>query len=303
MLYGTNARVNVVDIDNLSKQYGKVQVLRGLSLRVRAGEVYAFLGRNGAGKSTAIRIAMGITFPSSGEVRLFGEPMNARTQVRLRQRVGYVSQEQNFYPWMTARTVGDFVSGFYPSWDGATYESLLRRLDLPPEHKLSQLSGGTRVKVALALALAHRPQLLILDEPTAGLDPVARREFLEIVRDQSTQHEMTTFFSTHLIDEVELAAHRLAIVEAGSTRFEGTVDALLEPFVTLVEAPGARGMPLPHALQSEAFSVLQDRVQRGQRQLLVRAPSQRDALLLIDDHWVLDKPSLEDIFVQLVRSV
>jgi ABC-2 type transport system ATP-binding protein len=179
---------------------------------------------------------------------------------------------------MTARAVGDFVSGFYPSWDGATYESLLRRLALPPERKLSQLSGGTRVKVA-------------------------RREFLEIVRDQATKHEMTTFFSTHLIDEVELAAHRLAIVEAGSTRFEGTVDALLEPFVTLVEAPGARGMPLPHALQSEAFSVLQDRVQRGQRQLLVRAPSQRDALLLIDDHWVLDKPSLEDIFVQLVRSV
>jgi ABC-2 type transport system ATP-binding protein len=294
--------VNVVEFDNLSKQYGKVQVLRGLSLRVQAGEVYAFLGRNGAGKSTAIRVAMGITYPSAGEVRLFGEPMNARNQVRLRQRVGYVSQEQNFYPWMTARTVGDFVSGFYPGWDGAIYESLLRRLDLPAERKLSQLSGGTRVKVALALSLAHRPQLLILDEPTAGLDPVARREFLEIVRDQATKHEMTTFFSTHLIDEVELAAHRLAIVEAGTTRFEGTVDALLEPFVTLVEAPGARGVPLPQALQNEAFSVLQERVQRGQRQLMVRVPSQRDALLLIDDHWVLDKPSLEDIFVQLVRS-
>jgi ABC-2 type transport system ATP-binding protein len=233
---------------------------------------------------------------------LFGEPMNAKNQVRLRQRVGYVSQEQNFYPWMTARTVGEFVSGFYPSWDGATYSGLLTRLDLPPERKLGQLSGGMRVKVALALALSHHPQLLILDEPTAGLDPVARREFLEIVRDQAAKREMTTFFSTHLIDEIELAANRLAIVEAGTTRFEGTVDALLEPFVSLVEAPGVRGAPLPEALQSSAFSVLQDRVQRGQRQLMVRVPSQRAALQLIDDQWELAKPSLEDIFVQLVRS-
>lgn len=294
--------MNVLEFDNLSKQYGKVPVLKGLSLRVQANEVYGFLGRNGAGKSSAIRVAMGISQPSAGEVRLFGEPMNARNQVHLRQRVGYVSQEQNFYPWMTASSVGDFVSGFYPSWDSATYQSLLTRLDLPPDRKLGQLSGGMRVKVALALALSHRPQLLILDEPTAGLDPVARREFLEIVRDQAAKREMTTFFSTHLIDEVELAANRLAIVEAGTTRFEGTVDALLEPFVSLVEAPGVRGATLPEALQAEGFSVLQDRVQRGQRQLMVRVPSQRAGLSLITDQWELDKPSLEDIFVQLVRS-
>jgi ABC-2 type transport system ATP-binding protein len=93
--------VDVLELNDLSKRYGKMQVLRGLSLRVRAGEVYGFLGRNGAGKSTAIRIAMGITKPCAGEVRLFGEAMVAHSQVRLRQRVGYVSQEQNFYPWMT----------------------------------------------------------------------------------------------------------------------------------------------------------------------------------------------------------
>lgn len=296
------ARVNVLEIDNLSKRYGSVQVLKGLNLRVQAHEVYGFLGRNGAGKSTAIRVAMGITRASAGEVRLFGEPMTARHEVRLRQRVGYVSQEQNFYPWMSPSSVGDFVRGFYPSWDHATYQGLLVRLDLPPERKLGLLSGGMRVKVALALALAHHPQLLILDEPTAGLDPVARREFLEIVRDQAAKREVTTFFSTHLIDEVELAADRLAIVEGGTTRFEGTVAALLEPFVSLVEAPGVRGAALPEALQDGSFSVVQDRVQRDRRQLMVRVPSQRAALALINDQWELDKPSLEDIFVQLVRS-
>jgi ABC-2 type transport system ATP-binding protein len=294
--------VDVFEIEQLRKSYGAVQVLQGLSMRVRAGEVYGFLGRNGAGKSTAIRIAMGITKASAGAVRLFGEPMSSRNQVQLRQRVGYVSQEQNFYPWMTARTVGDFVSGFYPTWDSATYAQLLQRLDLPPERKLGQLSGGMRVKVALALALAHHPQLLILDEPTAGLDPVARREFLELARDQAVTREMTTFFSTHLIDEVELLANQLAIVESGTTRFEGTVDALLAQFVLLVESPGVHAAPLPEALHTEGFSIVQDRALRGQRQVMVRVPSQREALALIDDQWQLQKPSLEDIFVQLVRS-
>ena len=291
----------VLAIDALTKRYGSVTVLQGLSLSVERGEVYGFLGRNGAGKSTTIRIAMGITRGDGGSVQLFGETMNAKSHVRLTQRVGYVSQEQHFYPWMSARKLGDFVQGFYPRWDDAEYLKLLERLDIPPTRKVGQLSGGMRVKVALALALAHEPELLILDEPTAGLDPVARREFLEIARDQAARREVTTFFSTHLIDEVELAADRVGIVEDGRTRFEGTVEALVDQFVLLVEAPGVRGATPPDALGGEDFQVLSDHTHRGQRQLMLRVRSRRDALTLIDDYWQLDKPSLEDIFVQLVR--
>jgi ABC-2 type transport system ATP-binding protein len=146
--------------------------------------------------------------------------------VRLKQRIGFVPQEPHFYPWMTAVQLGRFVGEFYPTWDAAEFARLLRRLDIPLDRKASALSGGTRTKLSLALAFAARPPLLLLDEPTTGLDPVARREFndqlIELQREQGT----TVMFSSHLVGEVEQVAHAVGIIQAGSTRFEGTVESL-----------------------------------------------------------------------------
>ena len=213
----------VIAIRGLEKKYGSYTALSGLDLNVHPGEVYGFLGRNGAGKSTTIRILMGITRPSAGEVRLFGERFD-RDLVRLRQRIGYVAQEQSFYGWMNPKEMSRFIKGFFPTWDESEWTRVVKILDLPLDRKIQGFSGGMRVKLALALALAHRPELLLLDEPTAGLDPVARREFLEIVRDEARGR--TTFFSTHLIDEIELVAKRVGVVDAGKTKFEGSVAAL-----------------------------------------------------------------------------
>ena len=126
---------DVIEIKNLSKTYGSVRALNGLDLSVKEGDVYGFLGRNGAGKSTAIRILMGITKPTKGTVNLFGKSLG-RNHIELRQKVGYVAQEQNFYGWMTPVTIGKFVSGFYPTWDGAEYARLLKGLDLPQNRKI-----------------------------------------------------------------------------------------------------------------------------------------------------------------------
>jgi ABC-2 type transport system ATP-binding protein len=213
----------VISIRGLEKSYGKHVALSGLDLTVGSGEVYGFLGRNGAGKSTTIRILMGITRPTKGEVRLFGERFD-RDVVKLRQRIGYVAQEQSFYGWMNAAQMGRFVRGFFPTWDEGEWARVVRVLDVPLDRRIDGFSGGMRVKLALALALAHRPPLLLLDEPTAGLDPVARREFLDIVRAEASGR--TTFFSTHLIDEIELVAQRVGVVDAGKAKFEGTVVAL-----------------------------------------------------------------------------
>ncbi len=219
-------RKAVLEVRGLRKQYGGgVLALDGLDLTVFEGEVYGFLGRNGAGKSTTIRILMAITEASAGSIQLFGEPVG-RDLVRARQRIGYVAQEQSFYPWMTPRDLAGFVRAFFPTWDDAEFARLIKRLDLPTDRKIGTFSGGMRVKTALSIALAHRPPLLLLDEPTAGLDPVARREFLELVRAEQRSSGHTTFFSSHLVDEVELVAHRVGIVDDGRMRFEGTIPAL-----------------------------------------------------------------------------
>ncbi|MEY2933590.1 MAG: hypothetical protein RL033_4339, partial [Pseudomonadota bacterium] len=217
---------SVLSLRGITKSYGTTQVLRGVDLELGRGEVYAFLGRNGAGKSSTLRTVMGITRPDAGELRLFGE-LVAPGDTRQRQRIGYVAQEQHFYDWMTPQSLGDFVGAFYPTWRGSEYERLLRVLDVPPR-KVRALSGGTKVKLALALALAHDPQLLIFDEPTAGLDPVARREFVEIVRELATAGRRTLLFSSHLIDEVERISTRVGILEQGQVRFQGSLAELQE---------------------------------------------------------------------------
>ena len=289
-------REPLVTIRGLTKRYGRVRALDGLELGVEAGEVYGFLGRNGAGKSTTIRALMGITEPDGGEVRVFGQPVRGRA-VALRQRIGYVAQEQTFYEWMTGARLGRFVSRFYPTWDQATFERLCREQDVPLSRKVGALSGGMKMKLALALALGPRPPLLILDEPTAGLDPVARREFLERIREDAERTGRTTFFSTHLIDEVELVADRVGIVEDGRTRYEGTVDALADR-VRVHRGPA--DAPLPSALEAppEGLRVLSDRVFRGERRVTVEAadPARFEALPV-----ALERLPLEEIFIEMVR--
>ena len=300
----------VIEISDLRKRYGSAEVLRGLDLQVGAGEVYGFLGRNGAGKSTTIRILMGITYCEGGEVRVFGHSLE--NSIRHRQRIGYVAQEQNFYPWMTPESIGRFVRSFYPTWKDERYAELIRNLEVPPRGKIRTFSGGMRAKLALALALAPDPHLLVLDEPTAGLDPVTRREFLELVRDQAVEQGRTTFFSTHLIDEIEIAAHRLAVVDAGRTRYEGSVPGLLArmrrlscPHVGDEGASPVSVTPLPpRVARPEApCRILRDRYREGRREIVVEVddPDDFHGLFVDAPDWRVEALSLEDAFIEMVR--
>jgi ABC-2 type transport system ATP-binding protein len=212
-------------LENIERRFGKVQALDGLSITVQQGEVYGFLGRNGAGKTTALRVLLGIIRLDDGLVELFGQRVK-RVTPSLKRRIGYVSQEPTFYTWMTAERLGRFVSSFYPTWDHQEFIRLLEVLDVPKDHRAAELSGGTRSKLGLALALAPRPELLLLDEPTAGLDPVARAEFNDQLVSLQRERGTTVFFSSHLVGEVEQLAQRVGIVQAGKTRFEGDVAAL-----------------------------------------------------------------------------
>jgi len=215
----------VLETQGLIRTYGKHAVLSGVDLKVEAGQIYGFLGRNGAGKTTTIRILMGIMQADSGTVSILGETRR-RPSTAQKRHIGYVAQEQNFYPWMTCAQLAAFVRPFYPSWDDAESARLFSIFSLPPDRKVSQLSQGMKVKLALALALAPRPPLLILDEPTAGLDPVARREFLELIHHHARTTHRTVFFSSHLVDEVERVADQVGILEAGRLVYQGSLDTL-----------------------------------------------------------------------------
>lgn len=218
---------DAIRLTDLCVRYGRIRALDGLTLALARGEIYGFLGRNGAGKTTTLRVLMGIVRADSGTIELFGKAMK-HVSVATKRSIGYVSQEQNFYPWMTPLQLGRFVSAFYPTWDQEEYTRLLRVLDVPPDRRSGILSGGTRTKLGLALALAPRPPLLLLDEPTAGLDPVARREFNDLVAKMAAERATTVLLSSHLVDEVEGIATRVGIVHVGRTSIEGRVDELRE---------------------------------------------------------------------------
>jgi ABC-2 type transport system ATP-binding protein len=232
---------DAIRLADVRLSFGRVTALDGLTLRVGSGQLYGFLGRNGAGKTTTLRILMGVFRAGGGQVEVLGQRVR-RVPVELKRRIGYVSQEQHFYPWMTARQLGHFVRSFYPTWDEAEFARLLVALDVPPNRRSVELSGGTRTKLALALALAPRPALLLLDEPTSGLDPVARQEFNELLSSRVKELGTTALFSSHLVDEVEDIATHVGIIDAGRLKVEADVPSLLAS-MRRVRSPAPLVMP------------------------------------------------------------
>jgi ABC-2 type transport system ATP-binding protein len=299
----------VLRTHELTLRYGSNLAVDRLSLTVRRGEIYGFLGRNGAGKTSTIRSIMGISHADSGTIEFNGARLK-RIGNREKRLIGYVSQEQFFYPWMTCNRIGRFVGGLFPTWDATEYQRLLSVLDLPPDRKVSHLSGGMKVKLALALALAHRPEILILDEPTAGLDPVARREFLDIIRRQASQFQRTTFFSSHLIDEVERVSDRVGIIHRGRLLFEGPLNELQDQVREV-----SIDQRLPSVVDGESQgsqATLQQRCAEAGLRFLRGGLSDRPTFLFqgSPDHWrtaneqgITSAPlSLEDSFIALASD-
>ncbi|MDP3232440.1 MAG: ABC transporter ATP-binding protein [Myxococcales bacterium] len=273
-------------LTDVRRRFGKAIALDGLSLAVRQGEIYGFLGRNGAGKTTTLRILTGVLHADAGTVELLGQQLK-KVPVELKRRIGSVSQEQHFYPWMTGRELGRFVKGFYPTWDQPEFERLAKLLDVSLDKRAQELSGGTRTKLGLALALAPRPDLLLLDEPTTGLDPVARREFNDLVSTIVKERGCTAFLSSHLVDEVQQVAHRVGIIQSGKMRIEGEVPWLLES-VKRVKPPQL----LPELLPG--FEVVRGDVWRATPEVWSATP--------FPEGTVIEPLSLEDVFLAFART-
>lgn len=281
-------------MDRLTKSYGAAPVLKDLSLSIPEGQTFALLGRNGAGKTTAIRILLGLLSADSGSVRVAGlDP--AREPIAVRKKVGYLAEDQVMYGWMTPTELCHFLSAFYPTWDHAWANECLTRFDIPPYAKIGRLSKGQSVKLGLAVAMAHRPPIVILDDPALGLDPIARKEFNRDLVEHLQASGSTVLYSSHLLAEVEAVADGVAILDRGTIVRTSPTEELREQVkLVLVERAALSGIEPPNGL----LDVRGD----GSRVSLVvdAAPAFVEELSLRSvDHEVVDL-TLDEIFAAFV---
>jgi ABC-2 type transport system ATP-binding protein len=217
---------SAVQIQGLAKSYGRTSVVEGVTFRVERGSVFGLIGPNGAGKTTLIRMLMGMLTMTSGRAHVLGIDV-ATNADEVQRKVGYVPESPSIYRWMTVGEVIRFCRAFRDTWSDEVCDGMLDRFELDPRKKVRQLSKGMQTKLSLLLALAYEPEVLILDEPTTGLDPVTREEFLEPVLGAVCGRGCTVLFSSHTIEDVERLADRVGILIRGRLIVEDSVKELL----------------------------------------------------------------------------
>jgi ABC-2 type transport system ATP-binding protein len=236
-----------IEIEGVAKRFGENQVLRDMSLRVTAGQTFAFLGRNAAGKTTTIRMLLGLLQPDGGSIRVLGlDP--TRCAMEVRKQVGYLAENQTMYGWMTVDQLIRFVAPFYPTWDHSLAGQYVKQFELPLDQRVRHLSKGQNVRLGLLLALAHRPALVILDDPALGLDPIMRKEFNRALITNLQGEGQTVFYSSHLLNEVEPVADVVAILDQGVIRRLAPTETLradVKRFIFRAEAYDRLEQPLP----------------------------------------------------------
>ena len=204
----------VVDIRDLSRCFGSKTALDGVSLFVPRGSIFGLVGENGAGKTTLIKHILGLLRAETGSVRVFGHDPVAEP-VAVLGSVGYLSEQPDLPGWMRLEELLRYTQAFYPNWDSAYAEKLREQFGLDPSQRLRTLSKGQRAKAGLLAAQAHRPDLLLLDEPSSGLDPIVRRDILEAVIRTVAEEGRTVIFSSHLLEEIERVSDHIAMLHRG----------------------------------------------------------------------------------------
>jgi ABC-2 type transport system ATP-binding protein len=292
----------VIEIHGLRKSFKGQTALAGLDLQVPAGSIFGFLGRNGAGKTTTIKLLMGFLRRDGGEARVFGLPIGSEpVGIQIRRRLGYVTEDKELYPYMTVAQIIRFTRSFFPKWRDDLEQRYLKLFDLPLNRKIPDLSKGMRSKLMILLGISHGAELLILDEPTEGLDPVAAEDMLRELVALTANEGTTIFFSSHQLEEVEQIADRICIIDRGAAIVTGSLDDLK-----------ARYQRLRIVFGEEVRTLIQwpdgaERVRQTGRTVEILASRNVDAIL--DQARSLPGASVErfpvtlkEIFMEHVRS-
>ncbi|MFI6235835.1 ABC transporter ATP-binding protein [Micromonospora sp. NPDC050784] len=265
--------------DGLSKRYGRRSALKDCSLDIPSGHVVGLVGPNGAGKSTLLQLACGLLDPTSGRIEVLGErPVSGSP------RVGFVAQDTPVYAGLTVADHLRMGAHLNPSWDGALAERRIAQVGLDPTQKAGKLSGGQRAQLALTVAAAKRPNLLLLDEPVAALDPLARRSFLQGLMELTAEQGMTIVMSSHLVADLERVCDHLIVLVASRVRVAGDVDDLLATHHRLVgQRRDTADLGAGRALVEQSHTEVQST-------LVVRSTAP-----IVDPTWQVDRLDLEDI--------
>lgn len=283
-----------IQTTGIHKSFGSHRVLQDVSLQISAGQTFALLGRNGAGKTTLIRTLLGLLTPDAGSVRLAGlDPtLNA---LEVRSRVGYLAEDQTMYGWMTPLELCRFLAPFYPTWDMDLAHSYLQRLAVPSDTRINRLSKGQTVKLGLLIALAHRPRVVILDDPAMGLDPIARKEFNRDLVEHLQGCGCTVLYSSHLLGEVEAVADAVAILDQGRLLRTGLTDQLRQDVKqVIIPLAQCQDLPRPDTLLDVKRTVSELAFVVDQADVWLRQLSSRSI-----QHEVLDL-NLDEIFEAFV---
>lgn len=274
----------------LGKKYRRGWALRDCTFRLPAGRVCALVGPNGAGKSTLLNLATRLTEPSAGELRIFGGPAGEPAAMR---RWAYLAQDKPLFKRLTVAQTLRMGEELNPGWDRAVAERIVRAGRLRPDTRVAELSGGQRTRVAFALAFGKRPELLLLDEPMADLDPVARDEMGALLMSEAAEHGTTVLMSSHILGELEQMCDFLLVLDGGRVRMAGETEELI-PMHTLVTGVTTPDGALPDALA--AHTVIETRTAGRQFTALVLRQGP------LSGQWQLTEPGMEDVLLAYLRS-
>ena len=274
--------------DRLSKRYGQKWALQDCSLTVPDGRLCALVGPNGAGKSTLLQLTAGLIKPSGGRVETLGSPPNQDRQWLA--QIGYLAQELPLYRRLTADELLGMGRHLNPGWDDSFARRRLTGLGFPLDQPVGQLSGGERAQVALALALGKRPRLLLLDEPVASLDPLARQDFLAGLAVASAETELTVLLSSHLVADIERVCDYLVVLSASQVQLSGDVEQLLACH-RLLTGPRRDTGPLAHK-----YEVVAEQHTERQTTVLVRSQQAVD-----EPWWEVSEVRLEELVLAYMR--
>jgi ABC-2 type transport system ATP-binding protein len=284
-----------IEIRSLEKHLGMFK-LGPLSLNIPRGAIYGLIGPNGAGKTTTLDLLLGLTQPDNGELRLLGRELDLH-EVEIKRRVAYVSPDLNYQAWGTVERAIAFVSGFYPDWNRDRCERLQFEFGVHKDEKIAALSFGARIKLALIMALSRDAELLVLDEPTVGLDAVSRRQLFAELLAFMRKEDRTILISSHQLTDLERFADHVAIMDQGRLLTAGRVDELLERHA-LLQVRSTRN----EALSKPGLRVLKRDGDRFEL-LLDRQLMTRDSLATLGMEVIAETPlTLEDLFIALVGT-